>query len=975
MAKILPAAGSIRRRVFFLLGGMSLGAILVTNLIWLPSAVEEIRQDQIELRHVSVQLVHDQVQQYLEDKEKNLTATAQRFRPALVEGDREGLRIIGQRLLQSDPSFEEVGILNEKGEELIRLSRRIAITDQDLTDRSKSPLFREGMKQENYWGPVMITETSEPWVTLTIRLPSSATSLRGLVFGIINLKSLWNLTREFKLSHEGRAYIVEEKGRLVAAADPSIVLRQLSFADRPLIQRLIDPENSNDRSFLEGEYANERGMNVVATGLLLARPLWGVVIEQPKSLLFAPIRHKIWLFAGLSLMGLILSFSLAHILSRRLTGPIIRLREGAEQVGAGNLEYKVSVETDDEIGELASQFNRMAQALKASYQGLEEKIAERTQEISTLYATLAPLAPTDSVNQMLEKVIERVMAVTKADAGLIRTLDKTIGTFAHPAQIGFPSNYLEATQRLQEGSGVALAFKTGEPVIAANIAEDPRLKGKRQIEGGLKSCAFLPLKVAGEVRGVIHLASRELGHFNEEKKDHLMAIARQMGVAMENHELFEQTRRNLERIRAMQEIDRAITSTLDLRTVLGVLLEKIDLVLPYSAVTVRLFNRESGLLEPVACRNLDEEEWKAEQWKGGRGTPNVAFESKAPVMVGNVQIDPRVRDPEFFRKHGLVSYLGVPLIVKDEVLGVISFYTKEEHEFTKEEVEFLSTLAGQAAVAIHNSQLYQEMVSLAAQLSRSNKVKDEFLSVMSHELRTPLNVVMGYTGMIKDGLLGEINPEQEKALEKVMSRARDQLTMVSSILQATQLEAEGVKVEPHEVNLEEFLDDLKLNYALASGKELNIVWDYPPDLPALNTDSDKLKHVLQNLINNAIKFTDKGSVTISAHASPLAPQASERWVELKVSDTGVGIADENLSIIFERFRQVDSSETRKYGGVGIGLYIAKQFTQLLGGRIEAESEPGKGSIFTVTMPCGMSLPQLVSGDQVESYSKAEGREI
>jgi len=415
--------------------------------------------------------------------------------------------------------------------------------------------------------------------------------------------------------------------------------------------------------------------------------------------------------------------------------------------------------------------------------------------------------------------------------------------------------------------------------------------------------------------------------------------------------------RKLEELRALGEIDKAIASTLDLSGLLPLVLEKIEVSLPYAVATVRLWNKESGLLEPVACRNLDEKEWKEAAWKPGHGPVDAVFETGTPLTIRNCFNHPGVKDPEFFRQHGLVSYLGVPMFAKEEALGVISFYTREEHEFTSEEIEFLTTLAGQAAIAIHNSQLYEEMVKLAADLSRSNKVKDEFLSVMSHELRTPLNVVMGYTGMIRDGLLGEINPEQEKALEKVISRARDQLTMISSILQATQLEAEGVKMEPHEVKLEEFLDDLKLNYALASDKELNIVWDYPPDLPAINTDSEKLKHVLQNLINNAIKFTDQGTITISASVQEATAERRQaidgqdgRLVQFRVADTGIGIAKEDLPFIFKRFRQVDSSETRRHGGVGIGLYIVKKYAGLLGGEVEVESEPGKGSTFTVVIP-------------------------
>jgi signal transduction histidine kinase len=361
-------------------------------------------------------------------------------------------------------------------------------------------------------------------------------------------------------------------------------------------------------------------------------------------------------------------------------------------------------------------------------------------------------------------------------------------------------------------------------------------------------------------------------------------------------------------------------------------------------------------LEPVACRNLDEAEWKADQWRVGRGIPNIVFDTGAPVRIRNVQKDPRIRDLAFFEKHGLVSYLGVPLTVKGETIGVLSFYTKKEHDFTPEEIEMLSALAGQAAVAIHNSQIYEE-------LAKSNKVKDEFLSVMSHELRTPLNVIMGYTTMIKDGILGGINPEQEQALAKVISHSRDQLTMITSILDATQIEADRVKAESHETSLAEFLDDLRAGYEIPLNNETSLHWDYPMDLPVVKTDGVKLKHVLQNLINNAIKFTVQGKVTVSARvlsgpaifpfADPGATGngAGETWVEVKVTDTGIGIAQEDLAFIFDKFHQVDSSETRLYGGVGIGLYIVKKFTELLGGQVEVESAPGKGSTFTVKIPC------------------------
>ncbi|MGH7768528.1 MAG: ATP-binding protein [Candidatus Binatia bacterium] len=409
------------------------------------------------------------------------------------------------------------------------------------------------------------------------------------------------------------------------------------------------------------------------------------------------------------------------------------------------------------------------------------------------------------------------------------------------------------------------------------------------------------------------------------------------------------------RLAALHEINLAATSTLDLPNVLRVLLEKIGVFLPYAAATVRLFNKSSGLLEPIACLNLDEEEWKEEQWKGGRGLPNVIFKNRVPWMVRNIQTDSCVQDPDFFRRQGLVSYLGVPLIVKDEVFGVISFYTKKEHEFSNDEIEFLNTLVGQAAIAINNSQLFEQTRSQAVAMEKSNKVKDEFLSVMSHELRTPLNVVIGYTGLMKEGLLGQVSREQTKALEKIGDRAKDQLTMIDSILFATSVETREIKAEPQEVSLGSFLDDLKSSYEVSLETQIRLDWHYAADLPVVHVDAAKLRHILQNLINNAIKFTREGEVAVSARMMANGRHAGgsghPAFIEFRVADTGIGIAESHVPVIFDKFRQVDSSETRPYGGVGIGLYIVRKFTEMLGGTVDVESKPGEGSTFTVRVPC------------------------
>lgn len=398
----------------------------------------------------------------------------------------------------------------------------------------------------------------------------------------------------------------------------------------------------------------------------------------------------------------------------------------------------------------------------------------------------------------------------------------------------------------------------------------------------------------------------------------------------------EEKRIGEKRIQGLHEINLAITSTLELHAVLKVLLEKIDLILPYAGATVRLLNRKTGELEPVACRNLDEEEWKATTARAG-SLAGMIPATNTPVIVSNAQTDPRSLSSEFLRKHGIVSYLRVPLVAKGEVLGVLTFFTKEQHDFSSEEAKFLSAIAAQAAIAIHNSELYEEMV-------KANQVKNEFLSLMSHELRTPLNVIAGYTGMLKDKMLGQINSEQERALQNIIDHSSYLLAMISSILYVTSIEAQAVKVVTRNVDLANFLDELRSSYDVPLGKELALKWDYDSSLPVVKTDSEKLRHILENLINNAIKFTRKGQVTVSARYFP-----ETKRVEFKVADTGIGIPTESLPMIFEKFRQLDSSQTRLYGGVGIGLYIVNKFTEMLGGMIEVQSEPGKGSSFSVTL--------------------------
>ena len=437
--------------------------------------------------------------------------------------------------------------------------------------------------------------------------------------------------------------------------------------------------------------------------------------------------------------------------------------------------------------------------------------------------------------------------------------------------------------------------------------------------------------------------------------------------AREQQQTAEEIKRQRERLEVLHEVNVAVTSTIDSKTILDVFLEKALAQLPHAAALVRLRHEESGLFQTVAAKGIETTEC------GASTNPLAAvdeiLEAGSVVRVDNVFTDPRIRDLEFFRREGLSSFIGLPMIAKGTWLGSLIFLTMEEHYFREEEIEFLSTLTGQLAMALHHSQLFDDIQQQANELRQANQIKDEFLSVVSHELKTPLNVISGYSSMLTEGMLGEITPIQEKALQTVSRQSKELHNLINSVLQVNIIEGEMLRAEFQQVNFWEFLSELRTFYDYPLAKDVRLVWEFGTDLPIVSADRGKLRHVLENLINNAIKFTDQGTVSIAARFL-----ASKKAIEFRVADTGIGIPKELLPAVFERFRQVDSSDTRVYGGVGLGLYIAKKYATLLGGTIHVESKLGQGSTFTLRIPCQFPHPTWAQ-EQLSFPIKSEAPKV
>ncbi|MBI2088642.1 MAG: HAMP domain-containing protein [Deltaproteobacteria bacterium] len=405
-----------------------------------------------------------------------------------------------------------------------------------------------------------------------------------------------------------------------------------------------------------------------------------------------------------------------------------------------------------------------------------------------------------------------------------------------------------------------------------------------------------------------------------------------------------QLRKQFSTLATMAEIDRAILSALDTEKILETVLSRIRGVFPCDHVNVVLFEGDGGSGGQLYHRDRSAEA-KTQVEAVALDCNEIAARCASREGVFLIDVDTvHPLGPIF--KAGIRSLLVMPIFFSQRLSALIALGYLEPPSLEGADLLQARQLADQVAVAIHNSQLYQETRKQAQELDRANRVKDEFLSVVSHELRTPITVIMGYTGMVREQLLGEVNLEQDKALEVITRHATDLMGLINSIMEATQLEIGTARVQLHELNLKAFLEELRALYDIPLSKDLSLRWDYPEDLPLVRLDGGKLKYILHQLISNAIKFTEKGTVTIRARHLP-----ASQTVEFKVTDSGIGIPNEALPLIFEKFRQVDSSERRAYGGVGLGLFIVKKFTYLLGGKVEVESTPGVGSTFTLTLPC------------------------
>ena len=331
----------------------------------------------------------------------------------------------------------------------------------------------------------------------------------------------------------------------------------------------------------------------------------------------------------------------------------------------------------------------------------------------------------------------------------------------------------------------------------------------------------------------------------------------------------------------------------------------------------------------------------------GEGVVAYVAETGNPLVVADVAHEPRFSERvDQLPGHKARSMACAPLRARDELMGVLTVAKGKPGAWREKDLEPLTALAVPVAVMIENARVVREVKNLHEKLEQANRVKAQFLATTSHELRTPINIIIGNLDILLGGFLGELTPRQKDSLRTALRNSGEALNLITSLLDLSRIEAGQFVIHVEEFRLEDVWKELELLFRIGlSGKEVELLWEPKGPLPLFKTDKIKVKEILSNIIYNAVRYTQKGKIEVTAWALE-AGQA----VRIEVKDTGVGIPKEFLPLIFEPFRQVESSSPAAHGGVGLGLTIAQRLVDLLHGQVEVESEFGKGSTFRVTIP-------------------------
>ncbi len=950
-----PRRGRLVRDYFLISVFLIGGGLITSGLIEIYYRYQESREQLALLQKEIAAGAAFKIERFVQEIHDTLKG-ATKSRDIAPKGLTPDFRFELEKLLLIAPAVTEAVALNGKGIIQVQASRLRTVLPDAKKDLSSTPAFKQASSGKSYFSPVYFVRGSEPYMTIAVPIERFAGDVIGVLQAEVNLKYIGDVVSSITIGKGGYAYAVSRSGELIAHPDISLVLQRRNVRQLPVVAAAFDsaPGVHAVNAFVA---KNIQGKEVLSSFALIPDLGWAVIVDRPLGEAFETLYASMFRTAALFLIGLGMALFASYFLARRVVQPVRILREGVERIGAGDLGYRLNLKTGDEIEVLADEFNKMTEQLQESYVDLEKKVEDRTKELtesleqqtatSDILGVIAS-SPAD-IQPVLDVVAERAARLCDSiDAQIFRVdgdVHRLVASFGP-----VPINQFGSIP-LDRDTVVGRAIVDRQTIHVHDLlSESDYPKGidlaKR---AGNRTTLATPMLREGIPIGAILIRRTEVRPFTDKQIALLKTFADQAVIAIENVRLFQEIQdknreltESLEQQTATGEILRVIAgSPTDIQPVLNAVTENAARLCDASDAQIRLI--DGHLLQHVASYGpMPAPETRAisRRFVAGR-----AILDRRTIHVHDLEVERQQEYPETAGgTHGNRTVIAVPLLREGDPIGVINIRRMEVRPFSEKQIKLLETFADQAVIAIENVRLFQEIQEKNQQLEAASKHKSQFLANVSHELRTPLNSIIGFTRIVLRRMEGQLPNLQKENLQKVLISSEHLLNLINGLLDLAKIEAGRMEAYVETFKLDEIVRVAATTVEpLLKDGRVKLVTDIGPDIPPLKTDRDKLKQSILNLLSNAVKFTERGEIRLAAW-----PQ--DGHLKLTVSDTGIGMKKEALALIFEEFRQADMSSTRKYGGTGLGLAIVKRFINLIGGEIAVESEEGKGSKFTITIP-------------------------